>query len=61
MRAKIWDILMEDIERGIEYGWNRAHKYADTPTPEHIRECVYDAISSAIADHFFFDSETEKL
>lgn len=41
-------ILGRAIEEGVALGWNRAHKHAEHPGPEVIREAIEQAVMGAI-------------
>ena len=50
-------ILSECIERGVELGFNRAHKHDDAPGSDVIKNAIYDAVTSEISEYFTFDNE----
>lgn len=50
MRINLRAVLFDKLESAIEYGWNRAHKHTETPTPDVIKEHIYTAVTSAIYD-----------
>jgi hypothetical protein len=52
-------ILADCIERGIELGYNRAHKHNDTPDSGEIRNQIYDAVIMEIAEYFTFEEQYE--
>jgi hypothetical protein len=55
MKPDSYKLLMRCIEDGIEYGWNRAHKHEDNPSPEHIKEQIELAIQTEVCEWFIFD------
>jgi hypothetical protein len=55
MRVIAYKVLSECIERGIEGGWNRAHKHTDTPTEELIKQQIEEYIMNEISNYFNFD------
>lgn len=55
MQPKSYVILQRAVEEGVEYGWNRAHKYVDQPTENALREAVAEAVMSAICEVFSFN------
>lgn len=57
MRIKLYSIISEAVEHGIELGWNRAHKYTDTPTEDVIRTAQYDAVLLELCEILSFDDE----
>jgi len=57
VKAKTRQILEECIETGVEFGYNRAHKYGDTPKPQQIFEEIENAIWLEIDARFDFELE----
>lgn len=55
MRPKIREILEECIERGVEYGYLKAHKHDDNPRVFHIYEQIESAIWYEIDERFDFE------
>lgn len=51
-KPNAYKILTECVERGIQGGWNRAHKHTDKPTEEHIKEQIEYYIMLEISDYF---------
>ena len=63
MKVKERAIFADCIERGISYGWNRAHKHTDTPSELTIKNAIYDGIMLMVDECFTFDdfvNETEE-
>lgn len=55
MRPKSYNILSYAIEVGLDCGWSMAHKQADNPGEDLIKDCIHDAIMSEISEWFDFD------
>ena len=55
MKAKEYKILVDCVERGIEYGMSRAYKHTDNPTMDHIISQLNDGVLNEICEHFQFD------
>lgn len=55
MKAKEYNLIVQCVENGIQYGWNRAHKHTDTPAPEQIRDAIETAVLNEICEWFEFD------
>lgn len=55
MRPKTREILEECIENGVQFGYNRAHKYGDDPSSHHIFEEIENAIWYEIDQRFDFE------
>lgn len=45
-----WECFSRAVDEGVAYGWNRAHKHTDTPTPEAVREAIERAVMDALAE-----------
>jgi hypothetical protein len=58
MKVKEYNVLVDCIERGVEYGMNRAYKHSETPTRAYINEQIADAVLLEISEYFDFDNET---
>lgn len=55
MRANEYLVLSECVEEGIAYGWMRAHKHADSPTEESIKDAIHNSVMASISEYFLFD------
>lgn len=54
IRFRAYDLVAKAVEQGVECGYRRAHKHAK-PTPESLREHIYDAVMSELCDTFDFE------
>jgi hypothetical protein len=61
MKPNIRTILTQAIERGIDYGWSRAHKHTDSPDTSKIKEYIEMDIWEEIDAVFDFEIEPEVL
>jgi hypothetical protein len=61
MKPNIRTILTLAIERGIDWGWSRAHKYTDTPDESRIKESIETEIWNEIDEVFDFEIKPEVL
>jgi hypothetical protein len=61
MKPNIRTILTQAIERGIDWGYTRAHKYTDTPDESRIKESIEIGIWNEIDDVFDFEIKPEVL
>lgn len=57
VRINTYAVIERAVEEGIEFGWGRAHKHTDTPTPEHVREAVHIAVMNELSDLLRFDGD----
>ena len=55
LRANTYTAMDAAGERGILYGWRRAHKHTDTPGAEAIQGDLQQAIMAEICEWFVFD------
>ena len=57
MKVRAYDVLRRAIEEGVEYGWRRAHKHADSPDAETIKDQLITGILNEVCEYFDFDDE----
>jgi hypothetical protein len=60
LRVRVWPVLQNAIETGIDYGWQRAHKHTDKPDIEIIKEQISMAITHEISEAFRIEDGTEQ-
>jgi hypothetical protein len=54
MKPNTYKILIDAVERGVQYGWNRAHKHTDAPEPHEVRSQIETSVMSEICEYFTF-------
>ena len=57
IKVRLYNLLSDNIEDHILSGWNRAHKYTSYPTPEDIREQIYEAVTQGLTEIIDFEDE----
>jgi len=57
MKVKMYKLIQEIVESGIDAGYLRAHKHTDTPIEETIKHCIEQYIMQGFDETFKFDSE----
>jgi hypothetical protein len=57
MKVNTYKVLEECVERGITYGWRRAHKHTPEPDEQTIHGEIHRAIMLEIDEYFSFDDE----
>ncbi len=57
MRPKFYQLLVQCVEDGIEYGYNRAHKHMDNPPADVIKTNIEDGVLNAISEWFTFEDD----
>lgn len=55
VRINAHAVLSEAIDLGIRLGWQRAHKHAQDPDPEHVQYCIENAIWIELGERLIFD------
>lgn len=50
LRVNTYIVVTRAIEEGINYGWNRAHKHTDRPSPEQIKQEIENAIMNSLSE-----------
>jgi hypothetical protein len=48
VRVNPAELVRDAIERGVKYGWHRAHKHNEAPTPESIQNEISERVIDAI-------------
>ena len=52
-----WRVIVEEaVDRGLEIGWNHAHKYTETPTEELVQGEQAQAIMEFLGKYVIWDS-----
>lgn len=49
-----YKVLEDCVLKGINNGWNRAHKYIDNPSEDHLKEQLEHYIMLEISEYFKF-------
>jgi len=57
LRVRAYPVLAECVERGVAYGYQRAHKHTDAPTADDVREQIERAVLNEICDAFEFPED----
>lgn len=57
MKAKMYRILTVAIERGIDFGYDRAFKHIDEPAEQTIKDSIEREIWNNIDEVFNFEDE----
>ena len=55
MKPKEYIVLSDAVEKGVEYGWNRAYKNTEDPNPRKIRQSIIEQVMITIGEYFEFD------
>ena len=63
MKIKMYPLIQQIVESGIDGGWNRAHKHTDTPVDQQLGNELKDSIERYIMQGFdeAFKFEQEEL
>ena len=61
MTPKTYRVLQEAIERGVAYGWMRAHKYTEQPERRDAEDAIYQAVMHELCEWFDLDDPPEPL
>lgn len=57
MKVNTYRVLSDAIERGIDGGWNRAHKHTDEPSEHQLKDELHHYIMLEICEYFNFDDD----
>lgn len=55
MKPRMYNILSECIENGVELGYRRAFKHADSPSEDSIIESIHREILNKVCEYFIFE------
>lgn len=55
MKFRVYSIISEAVDTGIEFGINRAYKHTDKPTTESIKNNLNNEIMLALSEVINFD------
>jgi hypothetical protein len=55
MRFNAYKIISDAVEKGAQYGYNRAHKHVDNPSEVALINAIADAVMSEIGEVLHFD------
>jgi hypothetical protein len=58
-KIRLYPLIDETVENGVDYGWNRAHKHTDTPSEEVIKDAIHQAVMSALCELIDFEVAEE--
>ena len=61
MNFKAYTLVERAVEEGINFGWNRGHKYADDPEPEVIKEAILNEVMLALSEIIDFDESVDTI
>lgn len=57
MKVKVQRVIEECLNSGINLGWNRAHKYGESPSKDFIKDSIHDCIMEHLYEYFLFDDD----
>lgn len=60
IKPKSYAILQRAVEEGCKMGYNRAHKYTDTPDQAQIEDSIVREVMNAICEVFYFEEENRE-
>ncbi len=49
IKVRVFMVVDEAIENGVKYGWNRAHKHTDAPSPETVQDEICRAVMNELS------------
>ena len=61
MKVNTYKILDNAIEAGIQYGYQRAYKYTDTPSADLVKAEIHNAIMNELSEVFVFDDNSDSV
>lgn len=55
MKIDHYKLICELVERGIEMGWQQAHKYNDNPSEQKLKDDIHSQVMTEICEYYRFD------
>lgn len=55
LKPKTYPILLQAVEEGVLYGYNKAHKHVDKPDEILLVECIVKATMESVLEWFDID------
>ncbi len=52
MKPKEYRVLEMAVVEGVGYGYNRAFKHVDSPSPEEIKDQIIQAVLNSVCEWF---------
>ncbi len=59
LRVRVYPVLADAVDRGVEYGYHRAHKHTDNPDEHQITSAIRDAVLTEILEAFTIEEPDE--
>lgn len=59
MKPKTPLVLEMCIKNGIDFGWNRAHKYTDTPSENLLKQELENEVWNQICEWFYMGEKDD--
>jgi hypothetical protein len=57
MKVNEYNVLLLAVENGVQFGYARAHKHVETPTPDALQTTITDAVMNEVCEWFKFEEE----
>lgn len=57
LKVKPYPVLRQAVEEGVQYGYGRAFKYVDTPTPDHVVSTIVENVMNSCCEMIDFGDE----
>ncbi len=57
VKVKLYRIVLDAVEAGVAYGYNRAHKYADKPSAETIKQYIEHGVMNELCGVINFEDD----
>ena len=57
MKVRMYKLIQEIVDSGIESGYQYACKHTENPHPDTIKHCIEQYIMQGFDEHFTFEHE----
>ena len=55
VQVRAYTVVSSAVAAGVEYGWRRAHKHTDTPSPDDTQAAIETAVMDELCTVLDFD------
>ena len=55
VKVDVYKVIQDAVERGVRYGYSRAHKHVEHPGEEHLCQEVYTSVMNELCDLLKFE------
>jgi hypothetical protein len=57
MKPREYLLMLDCVERGVSLGLQRSRKHTDTPSDDHIKATIQEAVMNEICEYWTFEDD----